>query len=194
MTSRPQATAYLEAPYKVVIYSDNGKDYQDICLASTGELIARRERETRIYGAKTPWQWVYGTDVFEDSKGESRKVGNTQMSESSKNPIFFRQDKDGYWVWRVRNIPYPAQFYQISVDEEKNQIVIRTTNHKYFKRIDAPGNEKFWNSNLKWEWNFNALTVSHIKPARVRSADEADMQWRKSLPVVENNQPSCNPQ
>jgi len=35
--------------------------------------------------------------------------------------------------WRVRNLPYPKEVYEISVDQEKNQVVIRTTNKKYFK-------------------------------------------------------------
>jgi hypothetical protein len=33
----------------------------------------------------------------------------------------------------VRNLPYPKEVYEISVDQEKNQVVIRTTNKKYFK-------------------------------------------------------------
>ena len=50
---------------------------------------------------------------------------------SSKNPIFSSHDTKEAWEWRVRNIPYPKEVYQLSVDKESTEIILRTTNRKY---------------------------------------------------------------
>lgn len=43
-------------------------------------------------------------------------------------PIFVRKDTKDAYQWRVRNLPYPAETYLVSVDQ--TQIVIKTTNKK----------------------------------------------------------------
>lgn len=45
-------------------------------------------------------------------------------------PIFTRKDTDKFFQWRIRNLPYPAENYDISVDHADNKIVIRTKNKK----------------------------------------------------------------
>lgn len=40
--------------------------------------------------------------------------------------------------WRVRNLPYPADVFQLSIDQDQRQVVIRTTIKKYFKRFHVP--------------------------------------------------------
>jgi hypothetical protein len=40
--------------------------------------------------------------------------------------------------WRVRNVPYPIDTYLITADVETHEIVIRTTNKKYFKVTALP--------------------------------------------------------
>jgi hypothetical protein len=49
--------------------------------------------------------------------------------------MFSRKDTDTFFQWRIRNLPYPIDTYQISVDHDTQEIVVRTTNKKYFKRI-----------------------------------------------------------
>jgi len=36
-------------------------------------------------------------------------------------------------VFKVRNLPYPLEVYAVGVDEEQEQIIIRTSNKKYYK-------------------------------------------------------------
>jgi hypothetical protein len=49
--------------------------------------------------------------------------------------LFSRKDTDTLFQWRIRNLHYPIDTYQISVDHATQEIVVRTTNKKYFKRI-----------------------------------------------------------
>uniref|UniRef100_A0A7S3YGL9 Protein DPCD n=2 Tax=Lotharella globosa TaxID=91324 RepID=A0A7S3YGL9_9EUKA len=41
-------------------------------------------------------------------------------------------------MWRIRNIPYERSVYRLTIDSDRQQIVLRTTNKKYFKRISIP--------------------------------------------------------
>ena len=49
-----------------------------------------------------------------------------------------RKDTKTRFEWRIRNMPYPKETYIIEVDHTKSQIVLKTTNKKYYKRIDIP--------------------------------------------------------
>lgn len=187
---RPQATAYKSQGFKTIFYVDpvTNAEVNDVCTLDTGELIARRMRTKTVYGAENPWEVVYG------QINEGKKEVDMLELDSNKNPTFIRQDTEKAWQWRVRNIPYPAQVYNITVDEEKNQIVIRTSNKKYFKRIDAPNNEKFDSSKVNWTWGYNTLVVTHDKPPRLISIEREEQKWRLSLPCKEEGEPDCNPQ
>ena len=44
-------------------------------------------------------------------------------------PVFVRKDTKPAFQWRVRNLPYPIETYDVTCDPEHN-IVIRTTNKK----------------------------------------------------------------
>jgi hypothetical protein len=130
---RPEATAYKVAGFKQIMYVDKvtGAQVVELCKPDTGDLVARKERRRTMYGADGLWEWTYGQPVQ-----ERREVETVQPS--ARSPIFFRQDTAAEWGWRIRQLPYPANTYSVVVDAEKNQIVVRTTNKKYFKRIDAP--------------------------------------------------------
>jgi hypothetical protein len=39
-----------------------------------------------------------------------------------------------HFQYRIRNLPYPEEVYQLEVDSEKQEIVVKTTVKKYFKR------------------------------------------------------------
>jgi hypothetical protein len=183
---RPEAVAYRVGGYKQVMYVDKktGAEVVEICKPDTGEVVARRERRKTAYGADCSWEWTYGQPVR-----DRKDVEGLELSE--KNPIFFRQDTPTEWAWRIRQIPYPANVYQVSVDTDKNQIVVRTTNKKYFKRIDAPNGEILQQSEVNWNWGYETLVITHKKPPRVISQDRADNEWRRSLPAKEEGENEC---
>ena len=49
-----------------------------------------------------------------------------------------RKDTEKRFERRIRNLLYPKETYQIEVDHNKQEIVLRTTNKKYYKRFDIP--------------------------------------------------------
>ena len=49
-----------------------------------------------------------------------------------------RKDKEDRFEWRIRNLPYPKEVYCIEIDHNKQDIVLKTSNKKYYKRFDIP--------------------------------------------------------
>lgn len=185
----PDAVAAKAGQYKQIAYTDKntGAEVVELCLIDSGELVARKERKRTVYGADMPWEITYGQPI-----SEKRDVETLQLSQS-KNPVFFRQDTPTDWCWRIRQIPYPANFYQVTVDEANNQVVVRTTNKKYFKKIDAPHGEKMVSSEVNWNWQYETLVITHKKPPRVLSAEKQERDWRKSIKMQEGES-DCQPQ
>ena len=52
------------------------------------------------------------------------------MRVSSVNPAFVRKDTRTAFQWRVRNAPWPLDVYTVTVDDEAQELVLRTSNRK----------------------------------------------------------------
>jgi hypothetical protein len=80
--------------------------------------------------------------------------------------------KDSF-QWRIRNLPYPAEVFSITIEEP--DIVVRTSNKKYFKRIDIPDMRrlgvKLEARSLSWKLQYNTLVISYQKPKDVLDAE-----------------------
>lgn len=88
-----------------------------------------------------------------------------------KQPVFIRKDTTTAFQWRIRNIPYPEDVYSLEVDDSKNEVVIRTSNKKYFKRFQIPDLQrasiKLSQKALSFKHQNNTLVVSYNKPEAI---------------------------
>lgn len=95
------------------------------------------------------------------------------LSPSTSAPSLSREDTPEHFQWLVANISYPHSTYNVSVDTARQQIVIRTNNKKYFKRIDVPDlvekGVQLENRALSWRHFQSTLIVSYQKP---KNADQ----------------------
>jgi len=148
----------------------DGSEQVDEYDEKTKELLLRKTRAPKPFGGDGPW-------VIEVGSEEKRQFDPAAelLAESSSAPIFVRKDTSDTFQWRIRNLTYPKDVYNVSVDEEKQQIVIRTSNKKYFKRIDIPDMAR---QKLKldpmcvtWEYKHNTLIISYPKPDEVMIYD-----------------------
>ena len=102
----------------------------------------------------------YSIDIGEGNPRQSAAVG---LAVSSRNPVFIPRDTREAFQFRVRNIPYPREVYQVTVDSDRDQIVLRTTNKKYFKRFDIPALKRFEipldKSDISYYHENNALII-----------------------------------
>lgn len=99
------------------------------------------------------------------------------MKESNTNPFIVRKDSKSHFIFRVRNAIWAKDVYNVSI--ESNQIVIRTTNKKYFSKLKVPDlerlNVKLDPSFLCFDWSDNVLVITYLKPKVV-----LDMEMKES--------------
>lgn len=133
----------------------------------TDVLLVRKVKKASIVGSKEP-QWVYEV-------GQPPEVAfdpsSDLMRASATNPIFLRKDTPEHFQWRIRNLPYPADVYSVTVDHDKQEIVVRTSNKKYYKRIEVPDLRrvglKMHDNSLSWKHQHNTLIISYLRPREV---------------------------
>merc|ERR1719174_1520185 len=130
------------------------------------------QRKRTVTGAEGDWVVEVG-----QMQQQAFDASSTLIRPSQENPIFLRKDTPDQFQWRVRNLPYPAEVYSVTVDEEKQQIVVRTSNKKYFKRIDLPDLKRvdpplsLEDSRLSWDYKHNTVVISYQRPAEIAKAE-----------------------
>ncbi len=75
-----------------------------------------------------------------------------------------RKDTESQFQWRIRNLPWPKSVYVLEVDAARQEIVVKTTNKKYYKRIAVPdllrAGLALDPAQLAWMHQSNTLIVS----------------------------------
>ena len=79
--------------------------------------------------------------------------------------------------------------YSVTVDLDANQIVVRTSNKKYFKRIDVEELDRarvpLEEPNLTWSHENNTLIVQYKKPPAVMAKERDAKVARLNAPEVQ---------
>ena len=160
-------------------FPDEGELVEEYDL-QTDELMVRKRCTKTVLGAKGDW-------VYEVGEPPARMtIENDLMQPSNVNPALVRKDRVNAFEWRIRNLPYPKPTYSVTVDGEARQLVVRTTNKKYFKRISIedldrmrlPIEEKA----LSWTHENNTLIIQYRKPAEVLQREQQAKQERLTAP------------
>lgn len=94
-----------------------------------------------------------------------------------------RKDSDERFEWRIRNLPYPKETYNIEIDHTKQEVVLKTTNKKYYKRFDIPDMKRIGlqldDGELMWKYQNNTVIIAYNKPSKCIEAEkkkQAEMQ------------------
>lgn len=167
-----QKTALLQDGRRKVHYTfSDGSEMSEEYDAKTCELILRRMRKKGALGDAKPWTVEVGESQVPFIA--QKEIG---LMESSSNPTVSRIDKLDSFSWRIRNLSYPIDTYQLSV-EDRN-IVIRTTNKKYFKKLEVIDLDR-----LELELDTTALTYAHANNTLIINykKPQAVMDFEKKL-------------
>eukprot|EP00658_Telonema_sp_P-2_P055322 TRINITY_DN4397_c0_g1_i6.p1 TRINITY_DN4397_c0_g1~~TRINITY_DN4397_c0_g1_i6.p1 ORF type:complete len:267 (-),score=66.83 TRINITY_DN4397_c0_g1_i6:230-946(-) len=145
-------------------HSEMVEDYDQIVQ----QLYCRKTRSISGLGKHGAWTVEIG-DPEMDAVADSN--GGLMFKASSNNPIFARYDTPRAFEWRVRNLSWPAEVYSVEVDPEAQQIVIRTSNKKYFKRFGVPElleiGLELEPESISHSFNMNTLVIHYEKPVEV---------------------------
>jgi len=66
--------------------------------------------------------------------------------------------------WRIRNLPYPIDTYEVLADNAEHCIVVKTSNKKFFKKIPVPDLQRvalpIQQAKINKSHKFNTLIIS----------------------------------
>ena len=149
------------------VYKDGTEIVEEYGIYSE-EIESRRVKKIGMTGKE---QWT--TEIGEDIKPRSND--EFLIRENDNNPLFIRKDTQKEFQWRIRNLKGDADNFMVECDKDKQQIVIRTKNKKYYKRFNIPDLERL---NIKLDENLmkvnfvnNTLIISYTKPKEAIEAE-----------------------
>ena len=149
------------------VFKDGSEIVEEYGIYSE-ELESRRVKKIGMTGKE---QWT--TEIGEEIKPRSNE--DFLIKENDNNPLFIRKDTPKEFQWRVRNLKGDADNFMVECDKDKQQIVIRTKNKKYYKRFNIPDlerlNIKLDESLMKVNFVNNTLIISYTKPKEVLEAE-----------------------
>lgn len=198
---RPTAPPQLKGPPTSVIsdgrkklqyvYTDGSEMVEEYDVI-TDELLVRKGRRPNALGGEG--QWVY--EVGQDQARRGFNPDTDLLRESNTAPQLTRKDSAEDIVIRIRNLPYPKEVFSLTI--EPHEIVVRTSNKKYFKRIEFPDMKRaqvaLKPEEVTWEVQFNTLIITYKKPVSIRVKEAQEKKERASLKAVrvqENGEPQC---
>ena len=150
------------------VFKDGTEIVEEYSLYSE-EIESRRVKKVSMTG-KENWTTEIGEEIRRNNNEDFLiKVNN------DNNPIFIRKDTKENFEFRIRNLKGDADNFMVECDKDKQQIVIRTKNKKYYKRFNIPDLERL---NIKLEENLmkvnfvnNTLIISYTKPKEALEAE-----------------------
>ena len=150
------------------VFKDGSEIVEEYGIYSE-ELESRRVKKIGMTG-KENWTTEIGEEI------KPRNNDEFLIKENDNNPLFIRKDTPKEFQWRVRNLKGDADNFMVECDKDKQQIVIRTKNKKYYKRFNIPDlerlNIKLDESLMKVNFVNNTLIISYTKPKEALEAEK----------------------
>ncbi|XP_030044792.1 protein DPCD [Microcaecilia unicolor] len=172
----------------------DGKEMAEEYDVRTSELLVRKWRQKNALGAYGQWQ----IEVGELAPLSSGMLESDHIKESSCNPIFMRKDTKTSFQWRIRNLPYPKDVYEVSVDQNERCCIVRTSNKKYYKKFSIPDMDRCQlpldNAALSFTHANNTLIITYHKPKEILALEEELQKELKKLKASKDGDVECNTQ
>jgi hypothetical protein len=191
----PKSSVISEGRRKVRSLYVDGLEIIEEYDVITDELLLRKCRRPTPAGGEGEWVTEVGND---ERVVRGFNPDLDLLKESMNAPQFSRKDTDTEITFRVRNLPYPKDVFNVSIDTSANVIVVRTSNKKYFKRIELPDMDRAGlrldAANLTWDCQHNTLIITYAKHMAMRIVESQEKKERgsmKSARVEGNDQPKC---
>jgi hypothetical protein len=151
------------------VYKDGTEIVEEYSLYSE-EIESRRVKKVTMTG-KENWTTEIGEEIKRNNNEDFLIKEN-----NDNNPIFIRKDTKENFEYRIRNLKGDADNFMIDIDKDKDEIVIRTKNKKYYKRFNIPDlkrlNLNLNENNLKVNFTNNVLVITYKKPNEVLNSEK----------------------
>ena len=179
------------------VFKDGTEIVEEYSLYSE-EIESRRVKKVSMTG-KENWTTEIGEEIKRNNNEDFLiKVNN------DNNPIFIRKDTKENFEYRIRNLKGDADNFMVDIDKDKDEIVIRTKNKKYYKRFNIPDlkrlNLNLNENNSKVNFSNNVLVITYKKPIEILNNEKEIIdEIRKIREEIKKNpdkkyEPGCQNQ
>ncbi|XP_034483361.1 protein DPCD [Drosophila innubila] len=134
------------------------------------QLMGEPEWEIELGDEPRQLNWGGGNKGTSAGGGDADNMAGSEFTvrESNSAPLLTKRVTKKNIEWRIRNLPYSLNVYNVSADPEKHAIVVRTTNKKYYKVIPVPDLDRCGmppiQANISTHHQFNTLIITYQKP------------------------------
>ncbi|XP_067642617.1 protein DPCD [Eurosta solidaginis] len=161
---------------KVFYKFPDGKQMAEEYSMETGIVQKRAWRKCKQLMGEPEWEIELGETPRQINQGaggggdadNSTMTNDFTLLESNSAPVLTKRITKKNIEWRIRNLPYPIDVYQVSADTENRAIVLRTTNKKYYKVIHVPELDRcgllLTQANISTHLQYNTLVITYSKP------------------------------
>ncbi|XP_017098235.2 protein DPCD [Drosophila bipectinata] len=128
------------------------------------------EPEWEIELGEEPRQLNWSGNKQNGPGGDAEPLGGSEFTvrESNTAPLLSKRVTKKNIEWRIRNMPYPLDVYNVTASPEQRAIIVRTSNKKYYKVIPVQDLDRCGvapaQDNISVHHQFNTLIITYKKP------------------------------
>ncbi|XP_060533238.1 protein DPCD [Cylas formicarius] len=112
-------------------------------------------------------------------------VDKCMIRENADQPFICKRNTKLNLEWRIRNLPYPLEVYSVTADQDSQQLIVRTTNKKYYKRLDVPDLQRLGidlvQANVAFSHRYNTLIITYKKPKQLLDFEKNMLEVIKGI-------------
>lgn len=167
---------------KVLYKFPDGRQMAEEYNMDTGVVQRRAWRKCKQLMGEPEWEIELGEEARQltwnganksngaggDDGSNNLTGGEFTVREANTAPLLTKRVTKKNIEWRIRNMPYPLDVYNVRADPEQHAIVVRTTNKKYYKVIPVPDLDRCGmppiQSNISIHHQFKTLIITYQKP------------------------------
>lgn len=141
-----EKTSIIQGRVRKVHYkfADDGSEMAEEYSMDTGVVTRRAwkcKRHLSVGSEADDAEWTI--ELGDIVRQLNAAVNTFVVKESISEPVLTKRVTRLNMEWRIRNLPYPIEVYSVSpADQPKPAIIVRTTNKKFYKRIEVPELER----------------------------------------------------
>lgn len=182
-------------------------------------LLLRKWKPNNITGiqntfgsrANNVWEYEVGDDTssrsslsivqIQDDDPRSASSFQCQMLMNPLSPSWHVEMTDKLFVYKLKQCPWPESNFIVDIDNDTQEIILRTQNKKYYKRFQIPALVRMKehldkNSiSLSHDGNNNQLKITYKKPEKLMEVEKVERQeMEKRIHRLGNDgEIDCNP-
>ncbi|XP_053666209.1 protein DPCD [Anopheles marshallii] len=168
----------------------DGRQMAEEYSTDTGVVLRRAWKNKTALLQKEEWLIELG-----DSIPVGLKENELILRESCSEPMLSKRVTRNALEWRIRNLPYPISTYTVTCGENDATITVRTSNKKYFKKIEVPELKRCniipSQDSLAMVHKNCTLIITYKKPTILLDMERAILTTLQDVETVECNNYQC---